>query len=291
MAEPFLDALRIAALGNDEVRACAARVDAAAHDEPQGVITLPEIRWAQANMHDEVEQVAFQRLVGLFEGGVDLLGLVGRPALRLAGREYPVVLEIPKDVTNDALLAITEPTGLDLIIIEGEGIRYVAVNPRGRLQRVVKGMRGVLTTDRYDEVRVTHVVDVNNGFLEGASLIPRRVWGLVGDTFGSALDSNLEATVADNVGQLVGRPPKKGNEVNVGIVTAGLMGLGTIGLGAALATAPMAAYVLLAVIASGSLYNGLRGALRRPDLYFVLNIAGVQLAQSHRLTPEALRGL
>lgn len=291
MAKPFLDALRVDALTDPEVRETAARVDAAAHDEPQGVLTWPEIRWAQSNLQKEADNVSFQRLVGLFEDGVDLLGLVGRPALRLAGREYPIVLEVPEDVTSAGLLAITEPTGLDLIIVERGPTRYVAVNPRGRLHRAVKGMRGVLATESYHEVRVTEVVDVNNGFFEGAALIPRRVWQLVSDTFGSALDNSLEATVADNVGQVVGKDPKKTPQVSVGIVTAGLMGLGTIGVGAAMATAPTAAYALLGLIAAGSFYNAVRGATRRPDLFYVLNIAGVQVAQSGRLAPSVAQGL
>lgn len=290
MSEPFLDALRVQALTDPQMRTAAAAVDAAAHEQASGVLTWPEILWARDHIGDiDVDTKDFERLEALFETGRDLLELVGRPALRVSGRVFPMVLELPKDVTTEGLLAITEPTGLDLIVVEAaDGQRFVAVNPRGSLDRVVKGLRGVLATENYREVRVLHVNDVNNGFFEGASMIPRRVWKLVGDTFGNTLDARLEATVADNVGEMVGMPAAKEKQVNVGLVTAALMGLGTIGLGAALATAPTAAYVLLGLIAAGSLYNGLRGWLRRPDLFFVLNVAGVQVARGHRLGLDIL---
>jgi len=292
VSAPFLDALKVVALADPAIKAAAAAVDTAAHDAPSGVLTWPEIEWALSHLQEiDVNPQDFERLTQLFMNGKGLIELVGRPALRVSGRTLPVVFELPEDVTMEGLLAVSEPTGLDLIVVkDSDGRRFVAVNARGRLHRVVKGVRGVLATEKFREVQVVHVTDVNNGFFEGASMIPRRVWKLVGDTFGNALDAQLEATVADNVGQIAGQPPAKEKQVNVGLVTAALMGLGTIGLGAALATAPTAAYILLGLMTAGSLYNGLRGWMRRPDLFFVLNMAGVQVARSHRLGLEFLDG-
>jgi hypothetical protein len=286
--------------------------------EPNGQISYAEVVWAKKEIEkmkrgedcafcdkvpaDEREAFiqSFERLTGFFEAPMNNLEMVRRAPLILGQTQFDDVFEIDNKASLERDLATMLRAGYDVIAVKDPKRKktYVALNHHGTLRRVARGTDGVLKTPYFDPVRVVFAEDINNGFWEGISLIPRSILQLISDIFSRGKNRVLEEGQS-GAGEKVEEPIKEvaayttpasvvlsnqpGSNVP-GVVLAVAIGVGAVNMTTLVAQAPEAAVVLGSIGTVGTIYNAIFGRFfRRQDPYFVLNFAGIQLAHKKHL--------
>lgn len=304
-----VDSIRISAFTEPEAREVAEIVDEALNaDARSRTLSFPEVQWAREELErmkkgetsklsgivcntqcDSFEK-KLERVEKAYTTGEGLLGLVRAPPLRLAGTVYENVFALPKNQQLGPMLELAGKSGFDLIVVEdADANRYLAVNGGGRLNRVEKNAEAILAGKDWQHVRVIHVDDVVNSFFEGTMALPRGLGERVEDYFESRIDSSINQKLKAGVDDAIDRvnnPEMKETDKpsrSPALVVAGAVSVGGAALSTFIGVAPEVLASLAGIAAVTTVYNAMRGALRRPDPHFVLNVMGVHLAGERRI--------
>jgi hypothetical protein len=317
--------MQIWAFNKHAVKKAAAIIDACKPDlpdnpktkEPNGQISYAEIAWAKkqiekmkrgedsaiaAKVPEEEREsfyAAFDELVTFFDAPMKNLDMVRRAPLLLGEKQYDDVFEIDNKAHLERDLSTMLQAGYDLIAVKDTKRKktYVALNHHGSLKRVAHGTEGLLKTPYFEPVKVVFAEDLNNGFWEGISLIPRSILQLVSDVFSRGKNRVLQyndgsekleepikeiATYVSPASVVLSN--QQGSNVP-GVVLAVAIGLGAVNLTTLMAQAPEAAVVIGGIATVGTIYNAIFGRFfRRQDPYFILNFAGIQLARKSQVS-------
>lgn len=309
--------MHIWAFNSDSVKKVAKAIDASYKPdlpnspdpkEPNGQISYAEVVWAKKEIEkmkrgegsafcdqvprEEREQFVkdFDQLVAFFDEPMKHLEMVRRAPLIIGGKQYDDVYEVDYKAHRERDLSTMLRSGYDVIAVRASKKKiYVALNHQGPLKRVARGANGVLKTPYFDPVQVIFAEDQNNGFWEGVSLIPRGILQLFSDIFSRGKNRFEDVQAIENVDRPVKDFVSNANPTAAalanqqsnapGIVLAVAVGLGAVNLTTLVAQAPEAGIVVGALATVGTIYNAIFGRFfRRQDPYFVLNFAGIQLA-------------
>jgi hypothetical protein len=281
--------------------------------ETNGQLSYPEMVWAKGEMEKldrdegvfatkvpEEERAEFRKhfeeLYAFFHDPMKHLEMIRRAPLIVGEKQYCDVFEISNKCDLERDLTTMLRAGYDVIGVRDPHKKktYVALNHNGALKRVGRGTEGVMKTPYFDQVKVVFAEDINNGFWEGVSLIPRAIAELLSNLFSRGKNRVLsEGHKPEELGEKItevaqfvtpasiAMPDKDGPQVP-GLILAVAIGLGAVNLTQIVAAAPEAGIVIGGLATVGTIYNAIFGKFfRRQDPYFVLNFAGVQLAHKN----------